>query len=346
MATRDQYDLILMDIQMPEMDGFTATGILRETGMQTPIIALTANAMKGFEQQCLDGGYSGYFTKPIDIDKFVAAIAGVLGAEASTEPASEQSLLPTPTNLGVESPPVISTLADDPRFDHLIIRFKERLAAQLALMDAAWSDQNLDALAKLGHWLKGAGGTVGFVQFTEPAKELEFAAKASDSETIVIRLAELHALSQRIVTGEAAGQANKPFEESDHRESMSIAPIVGQHPPIVSRLAGNPRLHSAIGKFVIRLQQQYQAMQSAWSLGDLNEIAKLAHWLKGAGGTVGYDAFTEPSMELEQLSKAGRHEATGKVIENIGVMVAAVQQPVTELAGDPSEQVQMTGNLR
>ena len=333
MATTTRYDLILMDIQMPEMDGFTATGILREGGMQTPIIALTANAMKGFEQQCLDGGYSGYFTKPIDIDRFVAAMAEILGAEAAEETACNTAEPAPLTSIDpvADNSPIVSTLNADPRFATLIVRFHERLGAQLALMDAARSGNNLDALAKLAHWLKGAGGTVGFTQFTEPARELEAAAKGADVKLIDIKLGELRALAQRMISGAAAGTAPVASLAGKPDPVKPVAPAdSAEHPPIISRLAGNPRLHSAIGKFVQRLRQQHLAMQAACSASDLEEISRLAHWLKGAGGTVGYDAFTEPAIELEQLSKAGQREQAESVIQSIGRMVEAVQLPGTD----------------
>ena len=78
-AGAGHYDVILMDVNMPVMDGFTATRKLRQQGLKTAIIALTANAMKGFEQECLDAGYSGYCPKPIDIDRFMAQMADLLG---------------------------------------------------------------------------------------------------------------------------------------------------------------------------------------------------------------------------------------------------------------------------
>ncbi|MDH3584430.1 MAG: response regulator, partial [Phycisphaerae bacterium] len=87
-ATTEQYDLVLMDMQMPIMNGYEASTRLRELGYEQPIIALTANAMKGDEKRCLDAGCSGYLSKPIDMDRLVATLAAILGrGETQTAPA-------------------------------------------------------------------------------------------------------------------------------------------------------------------------------------------------------------------------------------------------------------------
>jgi two-component system sensor histidine kinase/response regulator len=77
-----RFDLILMDVQMPEMDGFEATEIIRardrSSGTHLPIIAMTAHAMKGDEERCLAAGMDGYVSKPIQVDQLVATIDSVL----------------------------------------------------------------------------------------------------------------------------------------------------------------------------------------------------------------------------------------------------------------------------
>ena len=77
------FDLILMDVQMPDMDGFEATGIIREreksSGAHLPIVAMTANAMKGDKERCLAAGMDGYVSKPIDVEQLLAVIESVLG---------------------------------------------------------------------------------------------------------------------------------------------------------------------------------------------------------------------------------------------------------------------------
>jgi len=203
MVTATNYDLILMDVQMPEMDGLTATKLMRDHGLQTPIIALSANVMKGFEQELYDAGYTDYLTKPIDLDRFMSKLAELLNAEPKQEPFTESIMSEStqePATLVEDSSPIVSRLgANNPRFANVIARFVGRLEEQLPAMDEAFWAQDFESIAKLAHWLKGAGGTVGFDVFYEPASELESAAKAMDLPAIERQLQQIHGLAGRLV---------------------------------------------------------------------------------------------------------------------------------------------------
>ncbi|MFK7821992.1 MAG: response regulator [Planctomycetaceae bacterium] len=80
-ATAESFDLILMDMQMPIMDGWSATRALRQRGYEKPIVALTAAAMVEDAQRCYDAGCDDFLTKPIELDKLMAAIGRALGVE-------------------------------------------------------------------------------------------------------------------------------------------------------------------------------------------------------------------------------------------------------------------------
>ncbi|MBK6999772.1 MAG: PAS domain S-box protein [Rhodoferax sp.] len=85
MALSHAFDVVLMDIQMPVMDGFVATRELRSKGLQTPIIALTAHAIKGFREQCLAAGMNDYISKPIQGAELLRKLDAIMPAAPDTE---------------------------------------------------------------------------------------------------------------------------------------------------------------------------------------------------------------------------------------------------------------------
>ena len=97
--------------------------------------------------------------------------------------------------------------------------------------------------------------------------------------------------------------------------------------PIRSRFADNAKLVPIVRKFAARLHQQLELARAASDGGDLPEVERLAHWLAGAAGTVGYDAFTEPAREMEAAAKAGDSATTAGVLQRIARMAEQLEVP-------------------
>src|SRR5258708_34510992 len=97
---KEGFDAILMGIQMPEMDGFEATAKIRQqekaTGKRIPIIAMTAHALKGDEERCIEAGMDGYWSKPIRTSELYAALEKTVKKEAGGDPENEE-VVPTAT---------------------------------------------------------------------------------------------------------------------------------------------------------------------------------------------------------------------------------------------------------
>ena len=325
MASTGRFDVVLMDMQMPVMDGYAAASLLRSEGFEKPIIALTAHAMKGSERECLDAGCSGLLTKPVDIDVLIETLAELLGGERKPgeAPARRGELI----DAGAGAPLLSRLAGQGPRYQAIIEKFVPRLEEKLEQMEACFEVRDLVELAKLAHWLKGSAGTVGFDAFRGPAAALEQLAQEGKEAKIETALREIRSLAERIeVHGEAsAGLTSRPriADETNGEPSQRAEDRQVNGPPLVSRLSGE-KFRVIIERFLPRLEEKLDAAQASWEARDFAELASLAHWLKGSTGTAGFDAFCEPAATLEQLAIEKREAGVEASLQELRALAARI----------------------
>ncbi len=180
------FDAVLMDVQMPEMDGMEATAAIRARertlGSHIPIIGVTAHAMKGDRERCIEGGMDGYVTKPIRPDTLFSELArlGPAFVQHETEPATA-----TITDSGATGALDRVALLDRVEGDRellgdIIELFKEDSVRQMTAIREAIDKKEADTLRRAAHTLKGTCGNLGAVEAAATALELEKLAAAGD----------------------------------------------------------------------------------------------------------------------------------------------------------------------
>jgi signal transduction histidine kinase/CheY-like chemotaxis protein len=199
-----QYDLILMDCQMPVMDGFEATLAIRNhereraVAKPIPIVALTANASGADRERCKTAGMDGYCGKPFKPRELLDTVWSFLSDKSTTsnEPTFEQPPTPPETStFDVES--LIDRCSGNPALALSILeKFEKQTGAALAEIEQSISSGDMDQAAKLSHALKGSAGMVGADPIRSVAAELEKLARTSAIESIGQTLASLRHVVQ------------------------------------------------------------------------------------------------------------------------------------------------------
>ncbi len=262
---RENFDLLFMDIQMPEMDGYQATKAIRKDKRfdRLPIIAMTAHAMAGDREKCFQIGMNDYLSKPIDPQRLYALINRWLKPNSHAQPALKPS---------TQDKSQIKTLSDGlPGFDvpdalqrvngnitfykELLAEFRQYLSETLATLRPRIDDSQTDLALRDLHGLRGVSGNIGAFLLAGICRNLELALPDASEKEII---GPLHRLEEAL---------NQTIQNID--TLTTARPLVSSMPPSMDLAAKNQWIKAMRNLAELLEQGRLDACQSFSVLKDL-----------------------------------------------------------------------------
>jgi CheY-like chemotaxis protein len=199
------YDLVLMDVQMPEMDGIEATEKLRgrekSTGQHQPVVAMTALVMKGDRERCIAAGMDGYLSKPIRPQELDEVLDAYVLRERVTFTAAPEPVVPNePAEPSVATAELLDRIDGDRAFlAELLDLFREDYPAQISAAYEAARTGDAATVQRIGHALKGALGNLAAPTSARMAGQLETMGRSGNVQAAAAAVNELEQELGRVV---------------------------------------------------------------------------------------------------------------------------------------------------
>ena len=202
---RQPYDLVLMDVQMPEMDGLEATRRIRQntTAWQQPrIIAMTANAMQGDKEACLDAGMDDYLSKPVRVEELVAALHKCLAVEVESVISVEETTIDSPSSPVIDTQILQATRGlaggNTEFITQLVEIYLKESDKLLETMSEAVASQDIETLGSAAHKLKSGSASLGAIALSNMCKELELISSTGNLTEAQEKLPQIQAEYQKV----------------------------------------------------------------------------------------------------------------------------------------------------
>jgi CheY-like chemotaxis protein len=226
----NNYDAVLMDVQMPVMDGVEATQVIRSDSrfQMLPIIAMTADAMASDQQQCLDAGMNDYVAKPINPQQFLGVLSRWIahGGDDIKAAAKDEPARPgIPSIPGIDTGSGLKQTGDKrDRYESLLREFAKQEADAVKQMRSALAAGDPATAQRRAHSLKGAAGTLGATGLSEAAAGAEAAIKNGRGVDKALRL--LSVSIKTVVRGISAALPDEVAIETAYQDSADPAAVI------------------------------------------------------------------------------------------------------------------------
>ena len=240
--SRQTYDIVLMDVQMPNMDGLEATRQIRKMRSQRSgpyIVAMTANAMQGDRDICIDAGMDDYIAKPIRVADLKIALGKYLDRQPKREGSAPANQSPNPGAIDEKQLDELRILGGDQLVAELVAEFHLQVESDIKDIESAAGSYNYQELSRLAHRLKGSSITVGIAGVTSICNELENAALTSNRLRVSSLVAQLRNEVSR----------TRPSKRAGAEVSKPIRILIADDHPVVRY--GVRRMLQAHAKFVV-----------------------------------------------------------------------------------------------
>jgi signal transduction histidine kinase/ActR/RegA family two-component response regulator/HPt (histidine-containing phosphotransfer) domain-containing protein len=288
-AIQGKFDVVLMDMQMPVLDGYQATKRLRSEDYQGSIVALTANAMKGDQQKCIAAGCDGFLPKPVDMDQLLSVLQDKLILMGK-----ERVRTPLPVNVS---------------HTELALELKSFLTD----IQPAWESVDYPRIQSVITEFQTFTKRAGFREIQNSLEKLHKATQDEDHSEMEKRLDDFLRL---------AAQSTSPEEPSTNDHSSLGNQKIHSTLPM-----DEPEFRDIVQEFVVRLRGQVQLMREHLEKRNFKDLADLGHWLKGAGGTCGFADFYDPSLALEKAAKANEYDDCLPPLTTIVQLLDSIEVP-------------------
>ncbi|MEY3218852.1 MAG: hypothetical protein RIT27_209 [Pseudomonadota bacterium] len=333
---QNTYDCILMDVQMPEMDGFEATRqiikLLPDFKQRPYIIAMTAHALQGYREKCLDNGMDDYVTKPISVEELGAGLQRAIDAKEipsatpistetiTPEDSSNNSVMPETGELEQQILNALNELTggDVEVNNELLDAYAQGCTDLIAEMHEAVKQHDAKLLERPAHSLKSSSANMGLAVFSGLCKELELRSRAGETldallptventfaEYISVEQALKHLRAQHSSQQNAQIDVNQPEEVSNplNAEIEQLATHI-RHAVVTSLGLDDPEiLQDLLNTYLGSSGELIAQLQQAVEQKDLSGMGRAAHTLKSSSANLGAQNLAQHCKTVEEFAR-------------------------------------------